>query len=67
MTLINKRTCFYSEQYWYDLHDFKIYRGENTIYVSTPLEKVRRNRSHLYCIRGHIRLAKNIIERSIAS
>ncbi|KAJ7374235.1 hypothetical protein OS493_007312 [Desmophyllum pertusum] len=25
---------------WYDLHDFKIYRGENTIYVSTPLEKV---------------------------
>ncbi|RMX38788.1 hypothetical protein pdam_00017684 [Pocillopora damicornis] len=27
-------------EYWYDLHDFKIYRGESTIYVSTPLEKI---------------------------
>lgn len=28
------------DEYWYDLSDYKIYKGENTIYVSTPLEKI---------------------------
>lgn len=28
------------DEYWYDLSDYKIYRGESTIYVSTPLEKI---------------------------
>ncbi|XP_074630015.1 neutral alpha-glucosidase AB-like isoform X2 [Acropora palmata] len=28
------------DEYWYDLSDYKIYKGESTIYVSTPLEKI---------------------------
>ena len=32
---------FFSFQYWYDLNEYKIYRGQNTIYVPTSMETVR--------------------------
>lgn len=28
------------DEYWYDLEDAKIYRGENSVYVATPLQKI---------------------------
>ena len=37
----NLNPLFFSFQYWYDLKEYKIYRGQNTIYVPTPIETVR--------------------------
>ena len=37
----NLNPLFFSFQYWYDLKEYKIYRGQNTIYVPTSMETVR--------------------------